>query len=123
MDVGPLLYDEIVHKMEGIAQVDAANTLKDIVLKDKTCSSVKAEDCEVILAYLHSLKLETLNSILRSWKDTSETSEFFYTIMKHDPNKELMIKIRVIAQKATSWAIVKSDSVSKTEYNIKNKGK
>lgn len=102
VDVGPLLYDEIVHKMEGIAQVDAANTLKDIVLKDKTCSSVKAEDCEVILAYLHSLKLETLNSILRSWKDTSETSEFFYTIMKHDPNKELMIKIRVIAQKATS---------------------
>jgi len=98
--VGPMFYDDLIHKMEGIAQVDAANVLKDIILKDKTPSHLKAKDCQILLAFLHSLQLETLNSILRSWKDNSETSEFFYIINKYDPNKELMVKVRTVAQQA-----------------------
>ena len=65
-------------------------------------SFVAGRDWTEFTDLFSDVTIETLNSILRSWKDTSETSEFFYTIMKHDPNKELMIKIRVIAQKATS---------------------
>jgi hypothetical protein len=95
---GEQLWDKIVHKVEGISQIDFANTIKDNVIKKAgEVKNIKADDLHILLTYMYSLKLETLNSILRSWKDTSETTEFFFKFCQFDPNKQLIVKTRDMA--------------------------
>jgi hypothetical protein len=98
---GTQLFDAIVHKLESISQIDFANTLKDSVIQiAKEVKNIKENDLHILLTYLYSLKLETLHSILRSWKDTSETTEFFFKLMQFDPNKALIMKVRDMANVA-----------------------